>query len=414
MHRVRQSLPYLRDFGWDATVMVVRPELVEGNRDEDLVQTIPTDADIQTVGALNHKWTRLFGLGSLALRSLPFYARRGNQLLALGKYDLVYFSTTMFPVMSLGPYWKRKFGLPYVIDMQDPWHSEYYLSRPKHERPPKHWFSYRLNKWLEPKAMMEVGGLISVSEGYCRLLRDRYPEADLRIAEVIPFGGASRDFEVLDRTTVTNDVFEAGDGDVHVVYVGRGGHDMAQACRGIFGALKQGLADAPDLFGRVRMHFIGTDYAPDGRAKKTIAPIAAEFGVEDQVSESPHRIPYFKVLRLLRDAHMVVIPGSDDPNYTASKVYPYIQSRRPLLAVFSQTSSVVEIVRSTKAGEVVTFMPGHDDDLPGRVYETWRRMLERLPYEPETDWTAFEPYTAREMTRRQVEVFDRVLAKGGS
>src|SRR5690625_7788449 len=59
MHRVRQSLPYLRDFGRDATVMVVRPDLVDGNRDEDLLQTIPTDADVQTLRALHHHRTRL-------------------------------------------------------------------------------------------------------------------------------------------------------------------------------------------------------------------------------------------------------------------------------------------------------------------------------------------------------------------
>ena len=187
---------------------------------------------------------------------------------------------------------------------------------------------------------------------------------------------------------------------------------MARACHGIFGALREGRTKSPDLFERVRMHFVGTDYAPDGRGKKTIEPIAAEYGLEKYVQESPGRVPYFKVLRLLRDAKMVIIPGSDDPNYTASKVYPYILSRRPMLAVFSDSSSVVEIVRSTNAGEVVTFGSepriGH---FSTEVYNSWRRILERLPYEPDTDWTAFEPYTAREMTRRQVEVFDRVLSK---
>jgi hypothetical protein len=44
------------------------------------------------------------------------------------------------------------------------------------------------------------------------------------------------------------------------------------------------------------------------------------------------------------------------------------------------------------------------------VEGAWSSMLERLPYTPDTDWDAFQPYTAEAMTRRQVEVFDRVIA----
>jgi hypothetical protein len=34
-----------------------------------------------------------------------------------------------------------------------------------------------------------------------------------------------------------------------------------------------------------------------------------------------------------------------------------------------------------------------------------------LPYQPDTDWKQFEPYTAREMTKSQCELFDRVVAR---
>ena len=51
--------------------------------------------------------------------------------------------------MILESYWKKKFGIPFIIDMQYPWDSEYYQDKPKSERPKKHWFSYRLNKLLE-------------------------------------------------------------------------------------------------------------------------------------------------------------------------------------------------------------------------------------------------------------------------
>jgi len=78
------------------------------------------------------------------------------------------------------------------------------------------------------------------------------------------------------------------------------------------------------------------------------------------VSEQTDRMPYFSVLRCLADADGLFIPGSDDKTYTASKLYPYILARKPLLAVFHQESSVTEILRATGAGSVVTFDDSHD------------------------------------------------------
>jgi hypothetical protein len=411
LHRVRHSLPHFEEYGWEAEVWRVDPDLVEREQDPLLAETLPGDARVRTVGALDPDWTRLVGLGSLPLRSLPFYLWHGTRRLARGDVDLVYFSTTAYPVTILGRYWKRRFGVPYVIDVQDPWHTDYYVGKPAEEQPPKFWFSYRLNKYLEPVAMRGVDGIISVSQGYCDTLQSRYDNIDPSMCEVIPFGAAEVDFEVMEDSGVTQPFVDPDDDTIDVVYAGRGGHDMATAARGLFGALRRGRDERPSLFGRVDMHFVGTSYAPAGEGQKTIAPIAEEYGVADAVMERTDRIPYFQSLRLLRDADHLVVPGSEDPDYTASKLYPYILSRRPVLAVFNENSSVVDILRTTQAGTAVTFDGATtSDDLAQRVVEAWTPMLERLPYTPDTDWDAFQPYTAKAMTRQQVEVFDRVIS----
>ena len=112
MHRVRHSLPYFDEMGWQAETWVVDQSYVNRDRDPLLVDTVPDAADVRTVPALNTSWTQKVGLGSLALRSLPFYFWYVSQRLAEGNIDLVYFSTTAFPVMILGRYWKKRFGVP--------------------------------------------------------------------------------------------------------------------------------------------------------------------------------------------------------------------------------------------------------------------------------------------------------------
>ncbi len=410
MHRVRQSLPYFREMGWAPHVLAVDPGYVHDNRDDLLLKTVPSDVRVEHVSALPTRWTRPLGVGSLALRALGAYLRAGNRILDRGEVDLVYFSTTAFPILVLGRYWKYRYGVPYVIDMHDPWRPDYYLDEPPSERPPKFWLAYTMHACLEPIAMGGVDGIISVSQGYCDTLTDRYENISPSDCAVIPFGAAERDFAVLDQADLTNPFFDTSDDAINVVYVGRGGHDMAPAANGLFGALARELDQDPGLFGKIQMYFVGTSYAEAGEGEKTFAPLAASEGVGDRVTEQPTRVPYFQALHLMRQADMLVVPGSDDPNYTASKLYPYILSETPLLAVFDQQSSVVEVLRETGAGEVVSFSSGTGtEDLASRILRAWRPMLRRLPYTPETDWEAFEPYTAREMTRQQVDVFDRVV-----
>lgn len=408
-HRVRHSLPHFESYGWQAEVWRVAPNLIERERDSLLVHTLPDEASIHTVGALNPHWTRILGLGNVALRSLPFYFWDGTRRLARGDVDLVYFSTTAYPVTILGRYWKQRFGVPYVIDMQDPWHTDYYVGKSPEEQPPKFWFSYRLNKYLEPVVMRGVDGVISVSQGYCDTLEDRYSNITPGMCEVIPFGAAEVDFEVMEDSGVTQPCFDPGDEVINVVYAGVVPTAMKSTIHSVCQALKIGLRKKPSFYRRIQLCFVGTSYAQD--AGKQVEPIAAEYGLEQHVIEHPSRVSYFQSLRLLRDADHLMILGTDEPNYTASKLYPYILSRRPVLAVFNQNSNVVDILRKTKAGTAVTF-DGEisPENLAERAYEAWTSMLERLPYAPDTDWDAFETYTAEAMTRRQVEVFDRVVS----
>ena len=410
IHRVRQSLPYFREFGWEPVVVAVQPRYVEGFEDRLLLRTIPDDVRVDHVKALDYRWTRLFGLGSLALRSVPFYRRSVNRLLSREPFDLIYFSTTMFPVLSLGPYWKHRFGVPFVVDMQDPWYSDYYLDRPKEERPPKYWLAHQLNKMLEPRTLPYADGVIAVTNAYIDLLRERYSPLREVPAMQIPFGASEQDMMVARSLGERPNVDCSSE--IVGVYTGVCNSAMVPAIRLILQALKRGREHYPTIFGRVRLRFIGTSYAPPNRATPTVMPIASEMGLKCCVEEETSRVSYFDALRMQVESDFLVLPGTRDDSYTASKLYPYIMARRPILALFGAQSNVSSILTQTNAGDVVPL--GRDDDsefVERELLKRWRDMIERLPYEPATDWKVFEQYTAREMTRRQVEIFDQVVAR---
>jgi hypothetical protein len=158
----------------------------------------------------------------------------------------------------------------------------------------------------------------------------------------------------------------------------------------------------------LQLHFIGTDYAPPERARKWIEPVAREFGLLDRVHECTGRIPYFDALQVLSDADILLVPGSDDAQYTASKIFPYVLACRPILGVFHERSSVCSVVRETRAGHIVTFPLVDPVAAEEAFVAAWADAVRSLPAKPPTDWRAFERYSARETARRHGLLFDQV------
>ena len=412
--RVRMSLPYFEEFGWEPHILTVRPECVEGVRDPLLEKTVPSQIPVIHTGALSVKHTKRLGMSSLSWRCFPYLLTAGDRILAKEKFDLIYFSTTVFTAMALGPWWRSRFGVPYVLDFQDPWLSDYH-KRLGSSNPPggrfKYGFSQVVARSLEPSAMRQVSHVISVSPEYPKTLLQRYSWLREDQFTVLPFGAPEKDFEQLPSLKVQQKIFDPNDGKRHWVYVGRGGGDMALALRALFLAIQSLRNQEPEQWNSVRLHFVGTSYAPGNRAVKTVEPIAQALGVADLVEEHPHRVAYFEALQILVDSDAIFLIGSDDPGYTASKLYPCILAQKPIFAIFHQQSSVVNILHRCQAGRVVTFA---SNDNPADLLNDVNSQLNWLlsapkEYQPETNWSEFLPYTAREMTRQQCAIFDQCL-----
>ncbi|MFB9054531.1 hypothetical protein ACFFVB_15685 [Formosa undariae] len=404
MHRVRQSLPYFKDNGWEATVLYVSPEFVEMAKDPNLIKSIPTDVKCFGVEAFSTTYTRKLGLGNLGLRAFLQLYKKGNKLIKQEKFDLIYFSTTMFACMPLGRLWKKKFNIPFILDIQDPWRNDYYLTVPKEEQPPKFWFAYNLDKTLEKLTLPYADGLLAVSKGYIQTLKDRYPSIKNIPEKVLTFGAAEKDFDILPELNLPKNI-KLDPEKLNFVYVGRGGSDMQISLNLLFTSFKEGL-DTNSDFNRCKFWFIGTSYAPDGEGAKTIKPLADKIGVGDYVEEITDRKPYFEVLNLLKSSDAIIIPGSEDQNYTASKLYPNILAKKPLLCVFHSNSSVVSNVRILNAGKLVLF---NETDAKEQCASALQELVNTLPYTPNTNWEAFKPFTAQAMTKQQTDFFNEVI-----
>src|SRR5262249_15126890 len=122
-----------------------------------------------------------------------------------------------FYPMLLTPEIKRRFGVPVVLDFQDPWVSAWGSARPMLS---KAGLSHALATWLEPRAVRSAAFVTSVSDTQNAEMLARYPLLDARRVAGIPIGGDRDDFEALRAAPPADAEDELEPGKIHLSYVG--------------------------------------------------------------------------------------------------------------------------------------------------------------------------------------------------
>lgn len=376
-HRVRLLLPHLSSVGIDAEVLSVAPSASHFPGEAWLAEGLPDSVPVHRVEAYSKAWGRIPGLGNLATRSFSALRQAGDRLLADRTFDAVYFSTTQFGVHLLGPRWKQRYGIPFFMDFQDPWVNDYYRDHPE-QAPPGGRFKFgvadRFNRAAEPRVLSECSGITCVSPAYAESLAERYRNSPLipgRLftgSMIAPFPAEKAELDRVQSSAVQQSIFDPADGNRHWVYAGRCNAAMETSIRALFHALRRAFNRHAEAGRNVRFHFIGTSYSGDNGGSP-IQSAAREFGIESKVQEIPHRIPLSESIRCLLDADALVVPGSDDPGYNASKLYPYLMAEKPLLAVFHRSSPTVALMRELGAGWVIPFSDGDSIESIGQAIE---------------------------------------------
>jgi hypothetical protein len=250
--------------------------------------------------------------------------------------------------MVLGRLAHMQFGIPYVVDYIDPWVNEYYWKLPRKQRPPKWAMSYALSRCLEPFSLRKARHITGVSQGTTDQVVNRYGWLTPAHATEIPYGAEADDFKYLRTHPRQNKIFDANDGKVHVCYVGAYVESMEETLRTLFAAFRDGLERVPRVFKKMVLHFVGTTYSTNGSDPFRVTAIARDCGIDRWISEYPQRVAYLDSLQIMLDAHALVLLGSAEPHYTASKVFPYILAERPCWLSFTKTALSSEFcLRST-------------------------------------------------------------------
>lgn len=411
--RVRFFAHYLPEFGWEPVVITTDPKYYDWSVNPESDHLLPEGLKVIRTAALPHRLARKFGFGDVGIRSLRQQWQALKELCRREKVDAVLVPVPPYPSMILARWAYNRFRIPYVIDYIDPWMRDDYWKLPGDQRPPRWPLVWLMARGIEPYTLRKVGHITGVSRGTTDIARRLCPGLREADATEIPYGGHLPDFDYIRRHPRKNPIFDPQDGRIHLSYVGVFIPAMHATVRALFAAVRRGLDRTPELFGRLQFNFVGTTYEAQAQGKYQVLPLAREAGVEHLLNEHPPRVSVLDAIQVQTDSHALLAIGSDAPHYTASKIFPYVLARRPVLALFHEESSVVRIVAETGVGQTLTYSAQRP--LMERVSEIEAAVegLIHLPpgYQPPANWGAFEAYTTRAMTGRLASALDLAVDK---
>lgn len=409
VHRARHLAKGLPSHGWRPVVLRVDPRDYSEPGDQALEALVSGDLEQVRIRTLPVKLTRWAGIGDIGLRGYRAFGRALRRAALDFKPDVVLLTGSPFYPLLLSRMVRLDLGLPVVLDFQDPWVSAEGALRRKWT---KGWASHQSACLLEPRAVRFASAITSVSAVQNEQMKARYDFLSETPMAAIPIGGDPEDFVALRKSPPDRPAHPLDEAKVNLSFVGtfmpRSGPLMEQ----VFAALRDLCDTDPGLIARLRLNFVGTSNQPglvagDGPA----TALASRLGVGHLVQETPGRVPYLEALSILANSDGLLLIGSDEPHYTASKIYPALMSGTPYLSLFHGASSAHEILSAAGGGINLDFRNASElAGLVPQIRDAIRALASGGAVKPPNP-DAYAAYTAKGVAGAYAHLFSQITAR---
>ncbi len=398
---------YLPEFGWDPIVLCAEPTAGDV-QDPALLDQLPISVVVKRVGHLHPRqierhllkvWTLLWKLRlrTLARHVEPYkllqwippdpyitWNRPAYQAAfeLIREYQPSVILTTSPPhsTQLLGVRLKSATELSWVADFRDPWTENPFLSFPSR------WHRWRNRQW-EADVLSQADQVVSVTgmmtDKFRRLAGFGIPEKFITIHN----GSDSKDFGKQRTDGVNNAVFR-------ILYTGT--LYGIQTANSFLAAVDKLVSD-----GRIPSKSLMTEFmGQDGTG--------AAITYRDR--------PWFR--HTLEKSHEVAINSTMDASVllalvpaqgsyiTSSKIFEYLRTSRPILALAPLDSEAATIIRSTRTGIVV---PPDDVDAIATAILILFRSWQAGTLKVDPDWTVINSFDRRKLTCQLAQVLDTLV-----
>lgn len=399
VHRSRLVGNYLHEFGWDPLILTVNSKYYEEVCDSYMERLFTSHFIEYRVDAWKITKPRL--IGDIGLRAFWQLYKKGKEIIHHEKPDFLWIPIPSFYTALLGRFLHRNTGISYGIDYIDPWVRDISKDGSLRAR-----LSLLSAKILEPIALKNASLVTGVAWEYFKPVLDRnFKDASnykITYAE-FPYGFDPNDHEI-DIPDLKLPWSEKPDC-IPIVYAGAF-MPNSQVFLDTFFKAFAALTIQKKISSNIHLYFLGTGYYPH----KSITSYAEDHNISPYVTEIRSRFPFLHILNFLSKANKLLIIGSTEKHYTASKTYQVILSNRPFMGIFHHESTAVKVLQNTNTHKFL--VPYKPEEAIDKFYKKMLTVLESF-ISDNAEWSlvisSLEPYSAKQSAKTLVNAIESVI-----
>jgi len=390
VHRPRLLGNFLSEFGWNPIILTVKPEYFEEEPDSDFHLTFSSEFKEYRVNSLRTK-RNLIPIGDIGLRAFLHLYKGAKKIIAEQKIDFIFIPIPSFYVALLGRMIYSKTKIPYGIDYIDPWVRDISTRKNLKSR-----LSIWIAKFLEPIAVKHASLISGVSQAYYQPVLERNFK-NKQIHEVaMPYGFDPHDHQI--KLPNLKPLLENSKHTKIIIYAGAFLPKSHYFIKSLFKAISN-LTKTKQISSNFKLYFLGTG----SYTGKNIEEYAAEYSISDIVFEYRNRLPFLQIINHLSNSFGVLVIGSTEKHYTASKIFQAILSGKPVFAMLHQESSAIQILAEAQANQ---FTIAYAEDITEAEFDKntqnyFLQFLENTQWKP--NFNALEPFSARNSAKKLAE-----------
>lgn len=386
---------FLSSFGFHPLLLTVDSSYYEEPLDHLMEKTV--SKDIEVIYTKAYKVTTPRIVGDIGLRAFPFLKKEALRLCKERQIDFIWIPIPSFYTAILGRVIHEKTKIPYGIDYIDPWVRD--ITNQNNIRAK---FSQIVAQLLEPYAVKKASLITGVSSAYyLPVIQRNFKTPPIHVG--MPYGFDPNDHEIeLDGLKLP------WDDHPHCkpwIYAGAFLPNSHLFIASFFETIALLKANSK-WDDKIKLFFIGTGPYP---AKRIIA-YAKDHGIEDIVFEQRERAPFLHVLNFLSKAHRVMLFGSTQQHYTASKTFQCLLSKKPLFSMLHAESSAVKVIQEAKAEHFL--YKYNDGDVKDKIIEYLQPII--INFQKDVEWNihldSLDQYTSKHSAKVLAGAVDKVLA----
>lgn len=360
IQRTLRFVQHLPKFGWEPIVLSANPRAYE-RTSNDLMNEIPDGTVVKRAFALDTAKDLSFKGRYLAAMARPdrwvswkypaIY--EGMRLIKNFKPDVIWSTYPIATAHLIGAELHKKTGIPWVADFRDPMAQENYPSDP---------VIWKRFEAIEQKAMCSASLNLFTTPGAAEVYRTRYPQAVHRI-HVLENGYDEESF-IEAEASVLQCKQQLNSGKITLLHSGiiyPSERDPTQ----LFQALARLKAEYPKQAERIVIRFRAAVH------DEMLLAMSEKYGVSANIEVLPS-IPYRHALSEMLSADILLVMQAANCNQQIpAKIYEYIRSGRPILALTDPIGDTAGVLRKAGCTSITKL------DVVDGIYDQLRLMVTR-------------------------------------